>query len=97
MKKFKIPCNFDGKKTPVTFYIGKPQTDHNPIHFQAEWLSSERGGNVPQEVMQSLEELMELSKKNGVPFEELCEYALKSIEASQSLERAKEIGQVPQK
>ena len=90
MKKFNIPCNFNGKKVPVTFYIGKPQAEHNPIHFQAEWLASARGGNVPQEVLQSLDELMVLSKKNGVPFEELCEYALKSIEASQSVEKAKE-------
>jgi hypothetical protein len=40
--------------------------------------------------MKSLEELKALSEKNGVPFEELCSYALESIEKGQSLERSKE-------
>jgi hypothetical protein len=90
MKKFKIPCNFGGKSTPVTFYIGNAEKDHHPIHFQAEWLSKERGGTVSPEIMKSLEELKQLSEKNGVPFEELCSYALESIQASESLEKKKE-------
>ena len=40
--------------------------------------------------MKSLEELKALSEKNGVPFEELCSYALESIEKGQSLEKSKE-------
>jgi hypothetical protein len=86
MKKFKIPCTFNGSTSPVTFYIGTPEKDHHPIQFQAEWLSKERGGTVPPEVMKSLEELKALSDKNGVPFEELCAYALESIQISQELE-----------
>ena len=90
MKKFKSPCTFSGKTSPVTFYIGAPDRDHHPIQFQADWLSKERGGTVPPEIMKSLEELKALSEKNGVPFEELCSYALESIEKGQSLERSKE-------
>ena len=90
MKKFKIPCTFSGKTSPVTFYIGTPDKDHHPIQFQADWLSKERGGTVPPEIMKSLEELKALSEKNGVPFEELCSYALESIEKGRSLERSKE-------
>jgi hypothetical protein len=89
MKKFKIPCSFNGSTSPVTFYIGTPEKDHHPIQFQADWLSKERGGTVPPEVMKSLEELKALSDKNGVPFEELCSYALESIQTSQALEQKK--------
>ena len=90
MRKFKIPCVFGNATSSVTFYIGNPEKDHHPIHFQADWLSKERGGTVSPEIMQSLEELKALSEKNGVPFEELCSYALESIQASQSLEQSKE-------
>ena len=90
MKKFKIPCTFGGATSSVTFYIGNPEKEHHPIHFQADWLAKERGGTVSPEIMQSLEELKALSEKNGVPFEELCSYALESIQASKSLEQSKE-------
>ena len=76
MKKIKITCVFSGKKSPVPFYIGAPKSGSHPIHFQADWLSKERGGAVPPEVMESLEKLHALSEKNDVSFEELCSYAL---------------------
>ncbi len=76
MKKFTIPCNFNGVKAPFTVYIGNPEKSHHPLQFQAEWLIKQRGGSIPQEVMESLEKLKMIADKNGVPFEELCEYAL---------------------
>lgn len=76
MKKFTVPCNFGGVKSPFTIYIGEPKQDVHPIHNQAAWLSKERGGSVPQEVMDSLAKLKELADKNNVSFEELCVYAL---------------------
>lgn len=78
MKKFAINCNFGGKMSPFTVYIGNPEGDHHPLQFQAEWLSKERGGTIPAEVMQSLAKLKEVADKNGVSFEELCTYALQS-------------------
>lgn len=78
MKKFSINCNFGGKMSPFTVYIGNPEGDHHPLQFQAEWLSKERGGTIPAEVMQSLAKLKEVADKNGVSFEELCTYALQS-------------------
>ena len=76
MKKFVVPCDFSGTKSPFTVYIGTPDPKHHPLYFQAEWLSKERGGVIPGEVMESLEKLKELADKNMVPFESLCEYAL---------------------
>ena len=76
MKKFSIPCDFNGQKAPFTIYVGNPKPDHHPIFFQSDWLSKERGGTVPQEVMDSLAKLKDLSEKNGVSFEDLCVYAL---------------------
>ncbi len=76
IKKFTIPCDFNGKKVPVSFYIGQPDGDHHPIQFQAKWLSEERGGTVLASILENLEKLHEISKRNKVSFAELCEYAL---------------------
>ncbi|MBP9791838.1 MAG: DUF2610 domain-containing protein [Rickettsiales bacterium] len=76
MKKLTVPCDFNGVKSPFTIYVGSPKDDHHPIHFQSDWLSKERGGNVPQEVMDSLSQLRDIATKNGVSFEDLCVYAL---------------------
>ena len=76
MKKFTVPCDFNGVKSPFTIYVGAPKEDHHPIHFQSDWLSKERGGNVPPEVMDSLSQLKDIANKNGVSFEDLCVYAL---------------------
>jgi hypothetical protein len=80
MKKFTINCQFGGQTAPFTVYIGNPESKHHPIHFQADWLSKERGGNVPAEVMNSLQKLLELAQKNNVPFEDLCTYALEAAQ-----------------
>jgi hypothetical protein len=76
MKKFKIPCLFNGQKVPFDLYIGEPSDDLHPLHFQQLWLSSERGGSIPKEVMDSFQKLHNIAKENNVSFEELCMYAL---------------------
>ncbi|SHN36194.1 DUF2610 domain-containing protein [Actinacidiphila paucisporea] len=76
MKKFTIPCDFGGVKAPFNIYIGEPSPDKHPIQYQAAWLSRERSGTIPAEVMDSFAKLHEISKENGVSFEELCVYAL---------------------
>jgi hypothetical protein len=76
VKKFTVPCDFGGVSSPFTIYIGNPEPNHHPLHFQAEWLSKNRGGTIPGDVMESIAKLYELSKKNNVSFEELCVYAL---------------------
>jgi hypothetical protein len=76
MKKFSVPCNFGGTVAPFTVYIGAPESKHHPLHFQADWLSKERGGSIPQEVMDSIAKLKDLAERNNVSLEELCVYAL---------------------
>ena len=76
MKKFTVPCTFAGEKAPFTIYIGDPEDKHHPLHFQSDWLSKERGGTIPSEVMESIAKLKELADRNNVSFEELCVYAL---------------------
>ena len=90
MKKFTIPCNFGGTKSPFTVYIGEPEAKHHPLHFQADWLSKERGGSIPPEIMDSLAKLKELSDKNGVPFEDLCTYALEAASQQDGGDKGKE-------
>lgn len=76
MKKFTIPCDFGGQKAPFAIYVGEPSDDFHPLHFQQQWLKSERGGAIPQEVMDSFQKLHKISKENEVSFDELCMYAL---------------------
>ncbi len=76
MKKFTIPCDFGGVKAPFNIYVGEPEPSKHPLQHQAHWLSTERGGTIPQEVMDSFQKLHEIAKENNVSFEELCVYAL---------------------
>lgn len=76
MKKFVINCTFDKQVAPFTVYIGDPEKNHHPLHFQADWLSKERGGVMPPEVMDSLSKLQQIAIKNKVLLEDLCVYAL---------------------
>lgn len=76
MKRFTVPCDFNGVKHPFHVYIGEPNPKKHPLQFQAWWLSSERGGTIPQDVMDSFEKLFKISQENGVSFEDLCVYAL---------------------
>lgn len=82
MKKLVINCNFGGQIAPFTVMIGQPKPDQHPLHFQANWLSTERGGVIPAEVMDSITQLVELSKKYQVPIEELVVYALGSAQGN---------------
>ncbi len=75
-KSFSIPCDFNGQKQFVLFSIGAPNPDYHPIHFQSSWLSSTKGGVVPQDIMDSISKLQELARKHKVSFEELCYYAI---------------------
>ena len=76
VKQFTIPCQFQQSTSPVTLYIGHPEFTHHPVHFQSEWLSSTKGGTIPQDLMDTLQRLHDLANQNGADFEELCYYAL---------------------
>lgn len=84
MKKFTIPCDFAGVKAPFNIYIGEPAPGSHPVQHQAHWLSVERGGTIPPEVMDSFQKLLDISRENGVSFEELCVYALGTTNAEGS-------------
>lgn len=82
LTKFNVPCAFGGQASEVAIYIGAPEAKHNPIYFQSKFIQDVRGGVIPQGVIESLEKLHQLSEENGVAFEELCRYALSSLNAS---------------
>lgn len=83
VKKFSYICDFSGKPYPVTFYIGDAAKGNHPIGFQSNWLSKTKGGMVPKELMESLAKLKEISDTQKIPFDELCEYVVQEIKASQ--------------
>ncbi len=78
MKKITVNCLFNGASSSFAVYVGNPESNHHPLHFQADWLSKERGGTIPAKVMESIAKLKEIADKNNVSFEELCEYALEA-------------------
>ena len=88
MKKFTINCDFGGQMAPFAIYIGNPQGNHHPLHFQADWLSKNRGGTIPSEIMDAIAKLKTLADKNNISLEELCVYALGSAEQNQSQRNA---------
>lgn len=81
MKRFTVPCDFGGQKSPFHIYVGTPHPRNHPLQHQASWLSSERGGQIPQEVMDSFEKLWKIAQENNVSFEDLCVYALGSAQS----------------
>lgn len=76
MKRFTIPCQFGEVKAPFHIYIGQPAPGCHPLKYQTAWLREERGGAVPQEVLDSFGKLLAIAVENGVTFEDLCVYAL---------------------
>lgn len=85
VKKFTANCDFGGRKVPVTLYVGNPATGSHPLNFQNKWLSETKGGNVPLNIMQSFQKLVEISEKNRVSFEELCAYVIEELRASETI------------
>ncbi|QJC27513.1 hypothetical protein ANPL_02160 [Anaplasma platys] len=77
VKKFIIPCDFGGKTSPFAVYVGEPKPDAHPVQQQNTWLAKERGGQLPERVISSLEKLNKLAKENGICLADLCVYALK--------------------
>lgn len=73
--------------SPFTIHIGKPEGKHHPLHFQADWLTKERNGTIPPEVMDAITKLQELAKKDGIPLEDLCVYALGTEEEKHEMEK----------
>lgn len=88
---FVVNCSAGGQKANVPFKVGYPEPTHHPIHFQADQLGKTRGVSVPQNVMDALSKLYDLSIKNNLDFGELTEYAMKSAAA----ENANSIGGKP--
>lgn len=79
-KKLSLPCNFGGKQQNVDFYVGEPKLELHPIQNQSKWLSSEKGGSVLPEVMDSLLRIKKIAQENNVPFSEICAYAIESAQ-----------------
>lgn len=97
MKKFKIPCDFDGTKAAFDLYIGSPADDLHPLQFQKRWLWTERGGKIPDEVLDSFRKLQNIAKENNESFEELCMYALGNKQDKVSDELREKIEQANKK
>lgn len=84
VKKFTAKCKFPGQESPVTLYVGNPAKGNHPLGLQSKWIAA-RGGTIPPDIMSSFEKLIEIAEKNKLSFEDLCEYVIKEIKASETL------------
>ncbi len=87
VQKFTTNCDFNGKKLPVTLYIGNPSPGSHPLAFQNRWLGKEKGGAVPNDIMESFTKLKAISDNGRVSFEELCKYVIEELQSSHNLEK----------
>lgn len=87
MKKLTIPCSFNGQVAPVDLYIGNPNASQHPLNYQSKWLSTERGGQIQQEVMDSISKIQKIAIKHNVSFEELCFYAVTVANGSTTIDK----------
>lgn len=86
VQKFTTKCDFNGKKLPVTLYVGNPAAGTHPLAFQNRWLGKEKGGSVPSNIMESFTKLKNISDNGRISFEELCKYVIDELQASNALE-----------
>lgn len=77
-KMLTFPCDFNGQKQSVNFYIGMPSPDSHPIGFQMKWLGA-KGGNVPPNIVDALQRLSKISREKNIPFVQLCEYVIANL------------------
>lgn len=85
IKVFSVTCDFGGAKHSVPFSLGYPEPSHNPISFQASFISKTRGGVVPENIISALTRLYNLATENNLDFPEFAEYAIKNSEGKESI------------
>lgn len=85
VKKFTTNCDFSGTKAPVTFFIGESYAGTHPLAFQSKWLGQEKGGKVPEYIMNSFSKLKDISDRNKVSFEDLCSFVIDEINAKNTI------------
>lgn len=79
VKKLSVECDFGGKPIRTNLYIGEPAEGSTPLNFQEKVIAA-KGGSVPNYLIDALNKIHEISKKNRVNFDAVVEYAIKEIE-----------------
>jgi len=64
------------KPIPFIVHLGDPEPNEHPFSHQSQWVSSSRGGVIPQETMDCYTQLRRFADKHQLIFLDLCEYAL---------------------
>ncbi len=77
MKTLIVNCDFNGVKSPIKFYYGKPKPNRHPIYFQLWYINTFRGGICPDETVQYLHNMHEKAKKCNLDFDFFCYNELK--------------------
>jgi tetratricopeptide (TPR) repeat protein len=90
MKRFTVPCDFDGIKYPFWVYVTNVPWPNHPLANQARWLREERGGIIPQSVMDTFARLQKVAHENNISYVDLCMSALGTPESIESIETASE-------
>lgn len=76
MKRFTVPIDCSGKKTPYHVYLWDAESELSPIQPKFDWIKQARGCTVPEDVPVSFEKLFKIARANKVSYPELTVYAL---------------------
>ena len=79
MRSFTVLCLFGDKRSPFTLWLSDPAADAHPLEQQAAWLWRERGGLIPEDLMNAVANMQSLALEANVPFEEYLEYAEEAL------------------
>ncbi|OWV00282.1 hypothetical protein B5D80_28030 [Micromonospora wenchangensis] len=78
MQTLMVPCTFDDDETAMfPFRVGQPCADAHPLEQQLAWLARERGGQAPQEIVDSLTQLQRLAVEQSTKLEDLVAHAMR--------------------
>lgn len=86
-KKFTLACNNNGQTINIDFLIGNPSESSHPIGFQMKFFSS-KGISVPDEVINALNNLHNIAKKNHIEFDDLLDYVSDQLKTPDLIEEA---------
>jgi hypothetical protein len=72
MKRFRVACEFGGRRGSFHVYAGEPAPGAHPLRYQAAWLREAYAATIAPEVWEAFGRLCDLARERDLPFEELC-------------------------
>jgi hypothetical protein len=76
VKQYSVPCNINGEDATTKIYLGDVCEKAQPANYQNSWLSNEQGGQIPETVLNTLDDLKLLALERGWSFSQTLDCAI---------------------